>query len=44
MKIVGNTDYQITANIYTHLKQEALCKASVNMEKVFASRSELKSE
>ena len=44
MKIVGHTDYQTTANIYTHLKQETLRKASVNMEKVFASRSEPKSE
>ena len=44
MKIVGHTDYQTTANIYTHLKEETLRKATVNMEKVFASRSELKSE
>ena len=44
MKIVGHTDYQTTANIYTHLKEETLCKATVNMEKVFASKSELKSE
>ena len=44
MKIVGHTDYQTTANIYTHLKEEPLRKATVNMEKVFASRSELKSE
>ena len=44
MKIVGHTDYQTTANIYTHLKQETLRKASVNMEKVFASRSEPKSK
>ena len=39
MKIVGHTDYQTTANIYTHLKEETLRKASVNMEKVFASHS-----
>ncbi len=39
MKIVGHTDYQTTANIYTHLKEETLKKASVNMEKVFRSRA-----
>ena len=38
MKIVGHTDYQTTANIYTHLKEETLRRASVNMEKVFADR------
>ena len=37
-------DTHTTANICTHLKQEALRKPPVNMEKVFASRSELKSE
>ena len=42
--IIGHTDYQTTANIYMHLKEETLRKATVNMEKVFASRSELKSE
>ena len=40
MKIVGHTDYQTTANIYTHLKEETLRRASVNMESVFAKRSE----
>ena len=40
MKIVGHTDYQTTANIYTHLKEETLRRASVNMERVFAKRSE----
>lgn len=39
MKIVGHTDYQTTANIYTHLKEETLRRASVNMEKVFAERA-----
>lgn len=39
MKIVGHTDYQTTANIYTHLKAETLKKASINMEKVFRSRA-----
>ena len=40
MKIVGHTDYQTTANIYTHLKEETLRRASANMEKMFADRSE----
>ena len=39
MKIVGHMDYRTTANIYTHLKEETLKKASVNMEKVFRSRA-----
>ena len=38
MKIVGHTDCQTTANIYMHLKEETLRRASVNMEKVFAER------
>lgn len=37
MEIVGHTDYQTTANIYTRPKQETLRKASVNIEKIFAS-------
>lgn len=41
MKIVGHTDYQTTANIYTHLKEETLRRASVNMEKVFAEREKV---
>lgn len=40
MKIVGHTGYQTIANIYTYLKAETLRKFSVNMEKVFVSRSE----
>lgn len=43
MEIVGHTDYQTTTNIYTRPKQETLRKSSADMEKVFASRSELKS-
>ena len=38
MKIVGHTDYQTTANIYTHIKEETLRKATVNMGEVFRSR------
>ena len=40
MKVVGHHDYQTKANIYTLLKEETLRMASVNMEKVFAERSE----
>lgn len=39
MKIVGHTDYQTTANIYTHLREDTLRKASVNMEKIFSSHT-----
>ena len=35
MKIVGHTDYQATANIYTHIKEEMLKKAAVDLEGVF---------
>ena len=40
MKIVGHTDYQTTANIYTHIKEETLRKATINMGEVFKSRAE----
>ena len=40
MKIVGHSDYQTTANIYTHLSEEVLRKATVNMGEVFRSRAE----
>ena len=40
MKIVGHTDYQTTANIYTHVRDEMLKKATVNMNEVFQSRIE----
>ena len=40
MKIVGHTDYQATANIYTHIKEEMLKKATVNMNEVFQQRTE----
>ncbi len=39
MKIVGHTDYQTTANIYTHIKEEMLKKATVDLESVFKKRS-----
>ena len=35
MKILGHTDYQTTANIYTHFKSEMMKKSSVDMEDVF---------
>ncbi len=40
MKIVGHTDYKTTANIYTHVRDEMLKKATVNMGEVFGSREE----
>lgn len=39
MKIVGHTDYQTTANIYTHIKEEMLKKATVDREGVFKKRA-----
>ena len=44
MKIVGHTDYQTTANIYTHVRDEMLRKATVNLDEVFGRRGEGKSE
>ena len=38
MMIVGHTDYQTTANIYTHIRDDMLKKATVNMEEVFAKK------
>ena len=40
MKIVGHTDYQTTANIYTHVRDEMLKKATVDMNEVFQQRTE----
>lgn len=42
MKILGHTDYQTTANIYTHLKSEMMKKSSVDMEEVFRRKQEAK--
>ena len=39
MKIVGHTDYQTTANIYIHIKEEMLKKATVDLEGVFKKRA-----
>lgn len=35
MKIAGHSDYQTTANIYTHIRDEMLKKRTVSMEAVF---------
>ena len=43
MKILGHTDYQTTANIYTHLSAEMMKKSSVDMENVFQRKQEAKS-
>lgn len=43
MKILGHTDYQTTANIYTYLKSEMMKKSSVDMEDVFRRKQEAKS-
>ena len=40
MKIVGHTDYPTTANIYTHVRDETLKKATVNMNEVFQQKTE----
>ena len=42
MKMLGHTDYQTTANIYTHLKSEILKKFSVDMQEVFRKKQEAK--
>ena len=42
MKILGHTDYQTTANIYTHLNYEMMKKSSVDMEEVFRRKQEAK--
>ena len=42
MKILGHTDYQTTANIYTHLNSEMMKKSSVDMEDVFRRKQEAK--
>ena len=42
MKIVGHTDYQTTANIYTHLGEETMRRASVNLDGVFQKKAQKK--
>ena len=43
MKILGHTDYQTTANIYTDLKSDMMKKSSVDMQEVFRRKQEAKS-
>ena len=38
MKMVGHRDYQTTANIYTHLKEDSLKKAAADMATVFKKK------
>ena len=40
MKIVGHTDYQTTANIYTIVRDETLKKATVDLEGVIKENRE----
>ena len=39
MKIVGHADSQTTANIYTHVRDEMLKKATVDLDGVFSKRA-----
>ncbi len=38
MRLVGHADYQTTASIYTHLKDETLKRAAANIDGVFDKR------
>ena len=38
MKIVGHRDYQTTANVYTHVRDEMLKKSTVDLDGVFKKR------
>ena len=40
MKIVGHRDYQTTANVYTHVRDEMLKKSTVDLGGVFKKRGE----
>ena len=42
MKIVGHRDYQTTANIYTHLKEDSIKKAAADMATVFKKKKDAK--
>ena len=39
MKIVGHSNYQTTADVYTHIRDDMLKKATVNMADVFKTVS-----
>lgn len=43
MKMLGYTDYQTIANIYTHLKAKMMKKSSVDMDDVFRWKQEARS-
>ena len=43
MKLLGHTDYQATANTYTHLSTGMMKESSVDMEDVFQRKQEAKS-
>ncbi len=40
MKIVDHTDSQTAANTYSHVRDEMLKKATLNMNEVFQQRTE----
>ena len=40
MKIVGHSNYQTTADVYTHIRDDMLKKATINMADVFRKREE----
>ena len=42
--ILGHSEYQTTAYVYTHLRDEMLGSGIVNMEEVFRSRGEVEGE
>jgi integrase len=42
MKMVGHRDYQTTANIYTHLKEDSLKKDAADMATVFKKKKDAK--
>jgi hypothetical protein len=42
MKLVGHRDYQTTASIYTHLKEDSLKKVAADMATVFQKRKDAK--
>ena len=40
MKIVGHSNYQTTADVYTHIRDDMLKKATINMVDVFKKRED----
>ncbi len=39
MKIVGHSDYQTTASVHTHIRDEMLKKSTIDLEGVFKKRA-----